>query len=122
VPERDWSECLEFSREVSEAIVRSNPALYTITFSKQGRQRKILLDYLRNNRTNTSICAYSPRAREGAPVSVPIEWRELQAPRKIWTLASVPKRLAKLREDPWAGYWKAKQRISPRAFAALSKI
>jgi bifunctional non-homologous end joining protein LigD len=122
LPARDWSECLDFSREVSGAIVRSNPALFTIKFSKQGRERKILLDYLRNNRTNTSICAYSPRARKGAPVSMPVDWSELRAPQKIWTLASVRKRLAEMRVDPWAGYWKAKQRISPRAFAALSKL
>src|SRR5690349_558310 len=50
----DWSTCLSFSRGLSEAIVRTNPALYTTGFRKQGRERQILIDYLRNNRTNTS--------------------------------------------------------------------
>ena len=57
---------VEFSRGVSDAIVRTDPKLYTTTFSKVGRERKILIDYLRNNRTNTSVSAYSPRARTGA--------------------------------------------------------
>ncbi len=62
-PARDVAGCLEFSRGVSDAIARTDPQLYTTTFAKLGRERKILIDYLRNNRTNTSICAYLPLAR-----------------------------------------------------------
>jgi bifunctional non-homologous end joining protein LigD len=62
-PKRTVSECLDFSRAVSEAIARTDPRSYTTAFAKAGRERKILIDYLRNNRTNTSICAFSPRAR-----------------------------------------------------------
>ena len=71
-PGRDWSECLAFARDVSEVIERTDP-LYTATFAKAGRERQILIDYLRNNRTNTSVCAFSPRARPGAMVSMPLE-------------------------------------------------
>ena len=76
--ECDWSECLQFARDVSEAIVKTDP-VYTTTFAKRGRERKILIDYLRNNRTNTSVCAFSPRARAGAMVSMPLDWPELAA-------------------------------------------
>src|SRR5215217_396944 len=69
VPGADWSECLEFSRNIAEAMERNDPQLYTTKFAKEGREAKILVDYLRNNRTNTSIAAYSTRARIGAPVS-----------------------------------------------------
>ena len=118
-PSRDWSECLRFSRDVSDAIVRTNPGLYTTAFSKRGRERKILFDYLRNNRTNTSICAYSPRARPSAPVSMPIRWDELRQPPDRWTLATVAKRLERLRVDPWAGYWTSRQLLSNRAIGAV---
>lgn len=64
-PARDTTECLKFSRAVSDAIVGTNPQRYTTAFAKAGRERKILIDYLRNNRTNTSICAFSARARPG---------------------------------------------------------
>jgi bifunctional non-homologous end joining protein LigD len=73
---RDVAQCLAFSRDVSEAIARTDPHLYTTTFAKRGREGKILIDYLRNNRTNTSICAFSPRARAGATVSMPLDWGE----------------------------------------------
>src|SRR3954466_2516318 len=51
-PRRSVSECLDFSRAVSEAIVSTAPRSFTTAFAKAGRERKILIDYLRNNRTN----------------------------------------------------------------------
>ena len=117
-PSRDWSECLAFARDVSEAIVKTDP-IYTTTFAKRGRERQILIDYLRNNRTNTSVCAFSPRARAGAMVSMPLEWRELSAGPERWTLMTAPGRLKRLRADPWAGYWTARQRLSNASIKAL---
>src|SRR5207248_2110625 len=75
-PQRDWSECLAFSRSLCEAIANRDRR-FTTAYARKGREQLILLDYLRNNRTNTSIAAFSPRAREPAPVSVPIAWDEL---------------------------------------------
>jgi bifunctional non-homologous end joining protein LigD len=118
----DWSACLAFSKHVSEAIVRSNPSQYTTMFTKRGREGKILFDYLRNNRTNTSISAYSPRARAGAPVSVPIDWTELRRSPPRWTLATIARRLRRVREDPWTGYWLSTQRLTNRALQAITGV
>lgn len=113
LPERDWSEVLAFARAFAQALERGAPRHFTTAFAKQGREKKILLDYLRNNRTNTSVAAFSPRARPHAPVSVPIAWEEL-SPRlrpERFTLATVPRRLARLRADPWRGYWTSNQSL-----------
>ncbi len=113
VPRYDWSECLEFSRAVATLMAESEPDVYTVDFRKAGRENKILVDYLRNNRTNTSICAYSVRAREGAPVSMPIAWTDLKPslnPARF-TATTVRAHLARRRTDPWKGYWSAKQRL-----------
>jgi bifunctional non-homologous end joining protein LigD len=118
--ERDWSECLLFARGLAETVARENPRGFTTRYPKPGREKKILVDYLRNNRTNTSIAAFSPRAREGAPVSVPLAWEEL-SPRldpKKFTIATVPGRL---RDDPWRESSKLRQRITDAALRAVSE-
>ena len=121
-PGRDVKQCLEFSRDVSEAIARTNPQLYTTTFAKAGRERQILIDYLRNNRTNTSVAAFSPRARTGATVSMPIDWSDLTTGPERWTLMTVARRLRRLRKDPWAGYWVCQQDIPDASFAAVRTL
>jgi bifunctional non-homologous end joining protein LigD len=111
-PHSDWRTCLEFSRAVASTIEQYDPTRYTTAFAKAGRERKILIDYLRNNRTNTSVSAYSTRAKEGAPVSMPLRWQELTTALRpsritVLTLESMLKR----KKDPWADYWKTRQRL-----------
>ena len=64
-PKRTVAECLDFSRAVSEAIVRAQIPTPIRQRSRSRTRAQILIDYLRNNRTNTSVCAFSPRARPG---------------------------------------------------------
>jgi bifunctional non-homologous end joining protein LigD len=112
VPKHDWSDCLTFARTVAAQIAEHDAKRFTTKFSKQGRESQILIDYLRNNRTNTSIAAYSARARAGATVSVPIAWEELTArlrPER-WTMTTTPKLLT-ARKDPWAQYFRARQTL-----------
>jgi len=120
-PRDDWSVCLEFARAVADALTRHDPKRFTTNFSKRGRERQILIDYMRNNRTNTSIAAFSTRARTGAPVSMPLSWREL-APTldpASFTVKTAPGRLARQRKDPWADYFRSKQRLPKHAVQAL---
>ena len=121
-PHADWKQCLDFSRALSERFEQAQPEVYTTAFAKTGRSRKLLIDYLRNNRTNTSIAGYSTRAREGGPVSVPLTWEELRVsldPRSL-TVLTVPQRLARLKTDPWAGYWKCRQRLTVQLVRAIA--
>jgi bifunctional non-homologous end joining protein LigD len=120
-PDRQWDECLEFTRAVASALAATDPSMYTTTFAKQGRESKILIDYLRNNRTNTSVCAYSARARESAAVSMPLAWSQLTTrldPGR-YTVESVTR---KAPADPWRDYWKTRQKISPKAFEAIRRL
>jgi bifunctional non-homologous end joining protein LigD len=43
----------KLSRSIAQSVVQSDPRSFTIAMAKAGRERKILIDYLRNNRTNT---------------------------------------------------------------------
>jgi bifunctional non-homologous end joining protein LigD len=116
-----WPECLAVARALAAALARHDPGRLTTAFAKAGRERKILVDYLRNNRTNTSVAAYSTRARPGAPVSVPVAWDELSSRRRPerHTVRSVPRRLRALRADPWAGWDAARRPLDPDRLGSL---
>ena len=124
VPEVRWEACLEFARGLATALARHDPRRFTTAFAKAGRERQILLDYLRNNRTNTSVAAFSARARPGAPVSVPLAWDELSARSRPerHTIRTVPRRLAALRADPWSGYDRARQPLGRARVAAVEGL
>ena len=121
VPEASWSACLDFARALAKVLVRAQPNLFTDQFAKHTRDAKVLVDYLRNNRTNTSIAAFSTRARPDATVSAPLSWRELSAERtpEAFTIATMPDRVRRLRRDPWNAYWSSRQRLPRGAVAAL---
>jgi bifunctional non-homologous end joining protein LigD len=115
VPAADWTACLEFARSVAFSIAEHEPRLYTTRFAKAGRESQILIDYLRNNRTNTAVAAYSVRARSHAPISVPLDWDEL-TPRLDpgrWTVKTIGRRFKALEagHDPWAEYFRCRQKL-----------
>ncbi|MBV8758015.1 MAG: non-homologous end-joining DNA ligase [Deltaproteobacteria bacterium] len=109
----DWDEFKQWSKEFAEELEKDSPKLYTSNMAKAARRGKIFVDYLRNGRNATFICAYSPRAREGAPVSTPITWEELAhgVDPQSFTIQTVPQRLAKLEADPWEGIYDTKQTL-----------
>jgi bifunctional non-homologous end joining protein LigD len=122
----DWDEVKQWSKTFVEDIARERPTEFLTKMSKDARKGRIFLDYLRNGRGATAIAAYSPRVREGAPVATPIRWDELSASLdpKRFTIETVPQRLAKLKADPWAGYFDVRQSLpgaAPASRAATAR-
>jgi bifunctional non-homologous end joining protein LigD len=113
VPGPDWPACATFARTFAEALEREAPDAFISTMSKARRRGRIFIDHLRNVRGSTSVAAYSTRAREHAPVSTPLAWDELDARMRSdrYTVVTLGRRLRSLRADPWARYWKLKQRL-----------
>jgi len=114
--------CLEFANAVAGVLIADDPKRFTLSNPKAGRRRQILIDVLRNNRTNTSVSAYSLRARAEATVSIPVAWDEL-TPRldpARFTIASVPSRLGRDGE-PWADYWSARQALPSSGASAAGQ-
>ena len=114
-----WDEVRGFSKAVAQRFVRLAPDRFTSVMSKSQRKGKIYIDWVRNTREATAIACYSPRARPGAPVAIPIAWDELEAssapPRE--SVREVPRRMAA--PDPWADFEAARR---PLTRAALARV
>jgi bifunctional non-homologous end joining protein LigD len=111
VPGATWPSVKSFARRLVNEMVREDPRRYTASMAKNRRSGKIFIDYLRNDREATAIASYSPRARAGAPVALPIEWDELDrnakaAPR--YGVRDVPSLVRRRTRDPWADFDKAR--------------
>jgi bifunctional non-homologous end joining protein LigD len=81
--------------------------------TKSRRKGRIFVDYLRNGRGATAVGAYSTRARNGAAVSVPLTWDELQTGIRAnhFTIDNLRQRLSHRQHDAWAGFFDVKQKL-----------
>ena len=111
-----WEQVKVFTKTVAEAMEADEPDRYVATATKSKRNKRIFVDYLRNSREATAIAPYSTRARAGAPVSVPVDWSELNSLKSAdqYTVQNLVQRLSRLRTDPWASIGRIKQSLPKR--------
>ena len=109
-PASGWDAFHGFAQNIAKAMEATWPDRYTSNARKNKRTGKIFVDWVRNGRGATSVAPYSVRARKGAPVSMPIAWRELDtvAPNGV-DMAGAVSRLR--RKDPWAGFFEQGQQL-----------
>lgn len=111
-PEHEWPEVKQWTHEFVNTMARDYPARFLTKMSKAARVGKIFLDYLRNDRNATAVAPFSPRARAGLPVAVPLSWTELdsdQPPR--FQVVSIEGWRKRLTRDPWKDIDKTDQRL-----------
>jgi bifunctional non-homologous end joining protein LigD len=113
-----WKEAKAFAMGVCQWMANENSERYLLNMSKKLRKGKIFLDYLRNDRMATAVAVLSPRAREGATVSMPLTWAQVRGDLdpKRYTVRTVPALLAKTKA--WEGYDDAASSIK----AAIKKL
>lgn len=110
-----WDEVKDFSHALVEHMARLFPDRLSAVSGPKNRVGRIFIDYLRNGKGATTVAAYSLRAREGLPVSVPI-WREELSQLKgadQWNIGNLHERLAQV-EDPWSEMASTRQSITAR--------
>jgi bifunctional non-homologous end joining protein LigD len=106
-----WPEVKSFAAVVANEMVETAPEAYIATMTKTRRKGKVFVDYFRNDYTATAIADYAVRARPGAPVALPLEWKELGTLKSAsqFTMKDVLKRLG--RKKPPAHFGQPGQRI-----------
>ena len=107
-----WPVVKEFAHNLVLAMEKDAPDLYLTRMTKAARKGKIYLDYLRNERGATSIAPYSPRARSGLPVALPLKWEELKTKeRPRFLVSEFANWKARLKKDPWSGMGELRQSL-----------
>ncbi len=94
----------QFAHTVGVLMVKRDPRNLTLEFSKVDRERRIYMDTGRNHPPATFAAPYTVRARQGAPVSAPCTWEELESGEvgpQTFTLRSMAARIAAV-GDPWS--------------------
>jgi bifunctional non-homologous end joining protein LigD len=112
-PTMDWEPAKSFTQSVAETLAKRKPERYVAIMSKRVRRSRIFIDYLRNGRGATAVAAYSTRALPRASVSTPLSWDELSEGLRSdhFTLGNIRHRLEHLKNDPWQGFFRIRQRI-----------
>lgn len=111
-PHVQWDEAKAFTREIAEAFERVDPANFVATMSKVKRKGRIFIDYLRNSRTATAVAAWSPRARPGAPIAVPVTWDFLEGLRSLPVYSMTRTEEATQHFDAWKDFDKSRVRLT----------
>ena len=114
----EWPAAKNFAHVVCAQMAQDSPSKYLDTMSKSQRTGRIFLDYLRNDRIATAVAPLSPRARPGAPVSMPLNWGVVKhgLDPKRFTVRSAPMLLRK--SKAWSHYAESAQSLD----AAIRKI
>ena len=90
-------------------LLSRRPKEVTMEWDTTKRTGKVFLDANQNARHKNLAVAYSPRAKPGATVSMPLRWDEVGRVKATdFTLGTVPD-LVSARGDVWARIFDAKQ-------------
>lgn len=98
----DFDTVRKLARSIADTVVGHDPESFTVEQRKEQRGDRVLIDYMRNAYGQTSVPPYAVRARPGAPVATPLDWDELSAAPRDYTIGNVRRRLGQ-KDDPWRG-------------------
>jgi bifunctional non-homologous end joining protein LigD len=100
-----YDEARAWALGVAERVVRGLPERATVERGKAKRQGRVYVDVMQNARGRHVVPPYVLRPVPGAPVSTPLDWREVtpELDPKAFNLKTIFRRLARKKHDPMAG-------------------
>lgn len=109
-PSAKWEQVHGFAKLLAQSMEMKWPDRYTANMRKEKRKGRIYIDWVRNNRSATSVSVFSLRGRKGAPLSWPISWSDLDriSPNQV-TLKNYRKYMKTIKS--WEEFFSVKQRI-----------
>jgi bifunctional non-homologous end joining protein LigD len=123
-PRADWPAVRDFAETLARSLARAAPDRYVAKASKSAREGRIFIDWLRNGAMATAIAPFSPRARPGAPVALPVRWDELGRLDRAsaYDIPAAARRLSRLKRDPWADWAEAARPLPEGAAQRMRRL
>jgi bifunctional non-homologous end joining protein LigD len=97
-PVYTYEQSRTFAELLAHLVIAERPELFTAPRSVAQRERdRVYFDYLQNGKSKTVAAPYSARAYPRAPVSTPLDWREVRRGLRPeqFTISNSPERFAK---------------------------
>ena len=97
-----YDQCLQFAMLFARLVTDRHPDIATTQRTISKREGKVYVDAFQNRAGQLMVAPYSVRPSPGAPVSMPIEWDEVNGKlhNSNWTIKNALKRMQKLGHDP----------------------
>ena len=113
-PELGYHTVKGFSQAVVRHMAKTLPQRFVAKAGAGNRKGKVFVDYLRNGIGQTTVAAFSARARPGMGVSMPISWEQLPelGSSAQWNVRNAREYLSFQLEDPWRDYWHMAQELA----------
>jgi len=114
-PVHSYEEVAAFAERVATLVANERPEIATVERSLKKRKKgQIYVDHMQNARGKSVVAPYSVRPRNGATVSAPLEWREVERKQitpQDFSIKNMGARLAK-KGDLFKPVLKCKQNLS----------
>lgn len=113
-PRLDYDAVKSFSKAFVRHLAKTIPERFSATSGPSNRVGKVYVDYLRNGTGQTTVAAFSARARPGMGVSLPVSWEQLPTLKggAQWTVQTAREYLSFQSQDPWVDYWSTRQSLA----------
>ncbi len=106
MPKYTYTQSRDFSHIVSQMVHRELPDITSLERMPSKRKGKVYLDFLQNGKGKTMASIYSVRPREGAGVSTPLVWDEVNADLELkdFTISTILQRIDSV-GDIWKDFF-----------------
>src|SRR2546425_11019986 len=112
-PKYDYRQVAALAEGLAAEVARRAPKIATVQRSLAKRQKQqVYVDAMQNARGKTIAAAYSARAKDGATVSMPLTWKQIEKGVKIsdFTIQNLPG-LLKKHGDAWKQFFNSRQEL-----------
>lgn len=119
----DFEQVRAFASDVAHVVQSIYPDLVTTEYRKDKRGGRLFIDVYRNSFAQTAIAPYAVRAKMGASVAAPLDWRDMKNENIVsnsFTIRNLLPRLQK-KGDPWKGIFSRAFSL-PEASSRLKKM